>query len=483
MEDGRHQTEGSYVWKPTLVFFLVGGLLLPPAVSHSDQVSTALEDKAAWEADDSSSERRIIEAVIVDGNLRTRTNLIKRVLDLEPPIPLDERRLEEGRQRLMDLGLFVNVLLRLERGEQRGGVVLVVRVVERGSLLLSDLFLGFTDVTPFYGGFGVADTNVAGTALFAHGAFVLGSEGRRAFHLSVSDPNILNRYSLGLGLIHLRGLELHCPGGFSACDAEELSRLEYRRTGGRASAGLLTGDASRVGFHYRFESLHSRTSGELSAGDDDEEWTVALGLPPMLIGPSRISSLTVSFEHDTTDDPFLARRGILLDLYAEVGSELFFSSYEYSRYGARLDTFWPGFGKHSIQVGAFGGFIQGDAPFFDRFHVADHSFFTVGANAVPRALGISFTEVSQYDDVLLAVDVGYRIPLRLQGRFIYRSYFHASAALTLSAHTVDGSLLDLSLDPRNEISRFPLSGDLGLRLDTTIGSFSLGLSYPLDLML
>jgi outer membrane protein insertion porin family len=426
---------------------------------------------------------RVLEAVRVEGDLRTRPALILRILDVEVGAPLDERRVERGRRRIAALGLFHDVRMRLERGSEPGHVVLVVSVDERGSLLLSDLFLGFTTATPFYGGFGVADANVAGTGLMAHGAFVMGSEGRSAFRVALTAPAFVDRdLSAGLSLLHLRGVELDCPAGLGACvDRADLMRLHYRRTGGRLSLGRRGGRFSRVHLQYRFEDVSGRVGGP---GIDPGEPMPApfYGLPSLALGSSRISTLGVAYEHDSTDDPFLPRAGTRVEVQAEVGSRLFHSSYEYARYGASVAWHRPGARDHGLRLGLFGGFVQGDAPFFDRFHVADHSYFTIGANAVPRALGISFTEVSQYDDVLVATDLQYRIPLRHRGAFVYRGYFYAAAALTLSAHTVEGSLLDLSLDPRNEVSRFPLSGDVGVRLDTAIGVFSLGLSYPLDLL-
>ncbi len=130
----------------------------------------------------------------------------------------------------------------------------------------------------------------------------------------------------------------------------------------------------------------------------------------------------------------------------------------------------------------FGGLVQGAAPFFDRFHPADHSYFTVGANTVPRVLELSFTEISAYDSVLLSAGIEYAIPLHRGGTFFYRSYFYVAAAATVSAPDVDRSVLDLSFDPSNEVSRFPISGDVGVRIDTAIGLFRIGLSYPLDLV-
>lgn len=426
-------------------------------------------------------QRWLVERVEIRGNDRTRDALIRRAVRVRPGRVLDEREVQRSRTRVLALGLFKRVDMRLERGSARGRVVLVVDVEERPTLMVSDLFLGFTDVSPFYGGFGLSDANLFGSGLLASGAFVVGSDGRWAGRASLHDPAFLHSdVVVGLTGTWIQGVEVDCALGLGQCASPELDRLRYRRAGGILSVGLRTGRTARVYVHYRAEGLDSRVEpGALRPGDGT---LPVLTLPDILPGSSFLSTLAVSYEHDTRNDPFIASRGTRVVLSVEVASKLFFADYDYSRYQVSLAHYLPSVGDQSLRLSLFGGLVQGNAPFFDRFSVADHSYFTVGANTVPRALELSFTDVSAYDDILVSGDVTYQIPLFSGGGFLYRGYLYVGAAVTLSAHTVDRSLLDLSVDPRNEVSRFPLSGDVGLRVDTSVGVFNLGLSYPLDLL-
>ena len=425
--------------------------------------------------------RYVLERVAIRGNRRTRADLIRHALTVTPGQFLDEAQVARSRLRILALGLFRRVEMRLTRGSQRGWVVLVVTVTERPSLAISDLFLGTTDVSPFYGGFGIADDNLLGSGLLGSAAFVVGTDGRWALRASLHDPGLLGSDVIaGLTATWVRGVEVNCPLGLGRCDTAGLDRLRYRRGGGILSVGLRTGRESRVYIHYRAEGLTSRIHpGAVRLTTPG----LPLDLPPIAAGRSFLSTVAVAFETDTRDDPFIATRGTRFLVSAEVSSKLLFSDYDYSRYRVSVAHYFRGFADHSIRLHLFVGLVQGAAPFFDRFQVADHSFFTVGANTVPRALELSFTEISKYDDVLVSGDATYQVPVFTEGgHFLYRGYLYAAVALTLSAHTVDRSLLDLSFDPRNEVSRFPVSGDLGIRLDTAVGVFSIGLSYPLNLL-
>ncbi len=414
----------------------------------------------------------------VSGNRRTRLDRILSVLDVGPGHPLDEHALEAARIRLLGTGLFRRVSMRLRKGSARGKVVLVVEVEERPTLRLSSLTLGTTAVSPLYAGFGLSDVNVLGAGLTASGAFVVGPDQRFAARLSLHDPSLFETgFLVGLTAQWVRGVELDCPTGLGTCRFGDFDRLRYRRTGGIASIGLPAARHYRVFLHYRFEDLEALTlPSPLRLRTD----LPALALPPIAEGRSVISSLAVSFDFDSRPDAFLARSGTHLVVSAEVSSQLFFGSYDYSRYKLEIAQHFPGLADHALRVSFFGGLVQGNAPFFDRFHPADHSYFTIGANTVPRVLEVSFTEVSNYDAVLLSAGIEYAVPLHRGGRFFYRSYLYVAAAATVSSPGVDRSVLDLSFDPQNEISRFPLSGDLGVRIDSAIGIFRLGLSYPLD---
>src|SRR5262249_59254029 len=86
----------------------------------------------------------------------------------------DDRRVDASRFRLLGLGLFEDVRLSLRKGEIRGHVVLVVEVVERGTIILNEIFLGSSDATTFWAGIDVGENNFLGHGVSVSGARVAG---------------------------------------------------------------------------------------------------------------------------------------------------------------------------------------------------------------------------------------------------------------------------------------------------------------------
>ncbi len=425
-----------------------------------------------------------LQSIRAEGNDHTAVALIVRAANLPVGSRLEEKRLDHARDRIYALGLFRTVSFHLEKGTLPGQVVLVVVVEERPSFMVTDFFLGWTSISPFYAGAGIADTNFIGRNLIAGLAGVVGADGRGALQIDLRDPSLFASGTIAaLRLSYTAGTEVNCAAWLGGCASEELDRVRYRRLGGRLLLGRPAGRRLHLFLAYRFESINTQhLRGTLRQGGG--AWAEP-NLPSLPEGNSILSVASAALEMDTRDDPFIATRGVQLRLTAEVSSPLAFSDFDYSRF--RINAAWHhrGFADHTLRVHGFLGLVQGSAPFFERFHVADHSYFTVGENTVPRALEVSFTEVFQYDPILVSLGADYQVPLFSTGgssKFFYRGYLYAALQLTLSAADPSESIFDLSRDPRNEISRFPLSGDLGLRVDTAIGVFSLGLSYPFDLV-
>ena len=89
---------------------------------------------------------------------------------------------------------------------------------------------------------------------------------------------------------------------------------------------------------------------------------------------------------------------------------------------------------------------------------------------MPRSLELNFTEVTdtiRYDDVLISGRMGYAVPLWLKGRYFYKGYAYGAVDVT---HT--GGV--------NDPFTIPLSFDIGLKMDTYIGVFTISTSYILD---
>jgi len=389
---------------------------------------------------------------------------------------LEDQRVLVSRLRLLQLGWFSSVETRVEKGSARGQVVLVFEVVERNTLLVTDLVLGSTGPQPFYGGLGLSQQNFLGQGLAVGGAFVYGGApagrpadpARFAARASFDAPDVsLGRYRLVAGVSGLlvRGEELTCPE--ADCQGYggrygDAPRLRYQRVGGEARVGVRPGPFERLTAAWRLERL----SGAFLPGDG-----APFGALPILRdGRSLLSALSVTWEYDDRDDLFLPSEGLLAVAQVALSSRLLRSDYEYSRYALQLET---GFGLlgRPLRLQGFVGVAQGDAPFFERFYPADLSYFAVGP-ALGRAMELNFSSDSRYAAFAAMAGAEYAVPLWGHGRFFQRGYLALGARTVWSSGALGGR--------RGTFSSWPLSLDAALRMDTPIGTFNASLGALLD---
>src|SRR5262249_25563209 len=150
----------------------------------------------------------------------------------------DDSRVEASRFRVLGTGFFEDVRLSLERGRARGRVVLVVEVVERGTIILNELFLGSSDATAAWAGLDIGENNFLGHGVSLSGALgagakagVPGGEAPEAFRLGLWDPDLLGfRFGVGGELLLLSGSEFfHALGPDDASRPSDFVALRYQR--------------------------------------------------------------------------------------------------------------------------------------------------------------------------------------------------------------------------------------------------------------
>ncbi|MGB8931580.1 MAG: BamA/TamA family outer membrane protein [Anaeromyxobacteraceae bacterium] len=422
----------------------------------------------------------VVEEVVLRGLQKARSSAVRRHLLVRAGDVLDDRDVLLSRLRLLQLGWFSQVDARVEKGSSKGLVILVFQVVERNTVIVTDLVLGTTDPQPLYGGLGIAEQNFLGRGFALGGAFVYGGAplgrpsdpDRFALRGSFFAPDLpipdLGRLVAGANAWAMRGEELACerPG----CDPftddfADAPRIRYRRTGGELTLGLRTSAFDRVLASWRLDRVFAERVAATAGA--------AFAPPPILLGDSWGSALVFSWEHDSRNDFFLPRDGLKLAAQVAFSSRLFGSDYEFSRYWVQAESAFGLLGlplRLQLQVGA----VQGDAPFFDRFYAADLSYFAVGP-ALGRALELNFSTDSRYDAFAAMGGLEWAVPLRIHGRFIQRAYLAIGARAVWSSAELGGR--------RTPFSTFPLSGDLALRFDTPIGAFNASLGYALDNLL
>jgi outer membrane protein assembly factor BamA len=425
--------------------------------------------------------RYLIERIQLVGLDHTRPSEVRRRLGLAEGEILDDAAVLLSRLRLLQLGWFSRVETHVERGSERGLVVLVYEFTERNTLVVSDLFIGSTGPQPFYGGFGLTQGNFLGVGLGLAGAFVYGGSPaerpfdppRFALRGALFNPDFsVGKLPLVLAVsaVGLRGEEFLCSdpdcssftGHFGAAP-----RIRYDRLGGELTLGIRPGPFERLLAGYRLE----RVGAERVAVPAD----VPAGTGPRVnLGRSFVSALTGTYDRDTRNDLFFPTDGTHLALTIVLGTEVLGSDYEFSRYLLQLESDHALPWGHALKLSAAGGVVQGDAPFFERFYAADFAYFSIGP-ALGRALELNFSTDSRYDAYLGMVGAEYGIPLWRGGQIFHRGYLALGARWLYTAARPRAG--------RTPVSSVPFSAEAALRLDTPIGSFNISTAYLLDVFL
>jgi outer membrane protein assembly factor BamA len=210
------------------------------------------------------------------------------------------------------------------------------------------------------------------------------------------------------------------------------------------------------------------------------------GLAPIsfgiLEGDSRLGSLGLGFDVDNRSDPVLPSRGTRVSVSLQTALPLLGSRYTYAKGVAQASWYHP-VRRHVIGIHGFAGAIVGEAPYFERFFVGDLNLLLP-----PRALGLNFstrasnnllgTSVAahRYDSFAARLMVEYAVPLWRRRGFFYRGDVFAAFGAFALASEDDLRVRDVS--PGKAIPA-DLTADVGLRLDTYVGIFTLSIANAL----
>jgi outer membrane protein assembly factor BamA len=409
-----------------------------------------------------------------------------------------DKRLREARFKVLALGFFRDVALSIRRGSQRGQVIVEVRVVERGTLVLNRLWFGTTSLSPWWLGADVGDRNLLGLGIAVGGGFIYAHQARLgtdpgseldgrdqyAAELRLADPSVRGApwgASLAVTLVH--GSEPYQVTGGSDADTTDLHAFPYRRFGMRAGVTYNVSALTRLSTGLRAESIDAT----LPVGPTREVGGLTTSIDPHLDpGASRVVTASIGFDRDTRPDPILPHAGSHILASAELGSALLGGSYDFATVFASYEHYWPVFGdKHAIGLKVAGGVVVGDAPRFDRIHIAD-----VDRMLTPRALGLVLSTAAPlsilgtrsdkplYGDLGGTVTLEYAVKLfRGSGKQrVYGGDVFFGAGLWGLAERQDLRARDTGLYDALPIDLYL---DAGLRVDTDIGTFELTVANAL----
>jgi len=429
----------------------------------------------------------LVERIDITGNVSTAERLITRVIPIKAGtwVAIDDRRFRHIRYKVLALGYFRAVKVKLAKGSARGRIIIQVAVEERGTIVLNQLLFGTSRATPWWAGIDLSERNFLGSGIAVGGGFVAAGEGpidhatgQYAFGLHVADPSILgSAYGAHGSVLHIKASEPYrVRGKLSDGAPSNFDSFSYTRTGASAGTSIRLTSLSQLTLDGRFERVRASTPAlPVREVPDGSLEPIDLALQP---GVSHVVTLALGFERDTRPDPVLPYSGNKLAVLGEVGGRWFGSDYDYATVLARYEHWWPmGTINHVLSLHLTGGLVLGDAPQFDRIYVAD-----LNRLLTPRALGLVVSTAptpnvfgtnadrTTYGEVGGAAEVQYTYRLFRSRKHVYGGDLFVGLGLWALGNRDDV----LSRD-RSAFRSFPvdLLVDAGLRLDTEIGIFEL----------
>ncbi len=398
-----------------------------------------------------------IERIQIQGNVKTKDDVIRRELKVFPAEKFDGKKLRESRKNLENLGFFEDIRIRTEPGSERDKVDLVVDVQEAKTGHFS-FGGGYSSIDAFIGFFEVRQRNFdyqnwktftgAGQDLSLRAS--LGTVTSR-YQLSFTNPWIFDRpISFGFDA-YRKGHDKDDSAGYSY--SEEV-------TGGALRLGKRFTDRIRGGLAYRFDNVKIRdVDSDASQALQDEE------------GTTNLSSTELSLIYDTRDSAFSPRSGVYFSNSFQLTGSFLGGDRDFTKFFSRLSLYWPAFHESVLEtrfrVGVADTFSgTKDIPIYERF-------FSGGAATIRGYRERKVGPIDEDDDPIggesmFVANVEYTYPL---ADFLKVATFFDTGNVWRK---------------RSDISDI-FSGDLkssvgmGLRVNTPIGPVSVDYGWPLDL--
>ena len=436
-----------------------------------------------------------IEAITVRGNTATLEDIIRLALPIAPGDVLkqSDSRLRDARFKLLGLGYFRDVTIAMRKGTARGQVIIDIVVVERGTFVLDKLWFGRTAVAPYWLGVDVGDRNLLGlgisagvAAIYAAPSAIKDAREQWAVELRLADGSLRgSRWGASGSLTLVHGSDFYRTSGEpNATSVGHFRGFAYRRFGGRWGATYDVTKRTRLSAQVRLEAVNTQLPSAPSRTlPDGRDIRVDLHLDP---GESRVVTAGFGYDRDTRSDPILPHTGGRLTAAIELGSSAIASDYDFATVFARFEHWWPlRDQRHTIGMRIAGGLVLGDAPRFDRIHIAD-----VNRMLTPRALGLVLSNAAPLEILntrndkptigevggIASIEYAAQLFRGTGRRRVYGGDFFFGAGLWALAETdgvprADASVWrDLPVD---------LYIDAGVRIDTDLGIFELTVANAL----
>jgi outer membrane protein assembly factor BamA len=239
---------------------------------------------SAWGQEASTAPPRV-QDIRCAGNHRTTCDFIRSHLYLDVGDMVNEEEIRSAELRLGAQGNFDSARVRLERGAERGDVVLVIEVTEASAISLEWMLGGSSrlDTTRAVVGGRIANQNLFGTGKFldasALAVLPLGGSGETESYellLRYADPHLFDSRSwFGMATASFRKAEYSDGYGNSSRSEFPQFSLSVGRRFGDFSY-FLAGISYRPGLDWEYSRWQSDGTFIISSPEDDYELTTNL---------------------------------------------------------------------------------------------------------------------------------------------------------------------------------------------------------------
>ncbi|GAB4264902.1 MAG: hypothetical protein Kow0092_16830 [Deferrisomatales bacterium] len=385
--------------------------------------------------------RAEVGKLVISGNVRTRTEVIRRELTVREGAPWNPEEALRSRQRLFRLGFFRRVEYEPLPGEVDGGVRDVRVLVEEQDAGTASFGAGYGTEEGLKASALVAHANLFGTgrSLEARADY---DQIDRSYAVNFREPWFLNR-RMDLRLSLLKTLE---------------RRESFKRSAYGFQGGLERQLSDRVGATLLYTLERSDLIGVpaeavLSPVDDEPYWLSALG--PLLAWDSR-------------DDPFHPRRGYFHTVQAELAFGGLGSDVTYQRYLARMSGYFSA-GRTTLALlagagVALDGLRRAEVPVNKRFFLGGRT--TIRGFDRDRVGPLTSGGDPVGGDVMAYGRAELRFPLwkQLGGVLFWDG----------------GNVWNRTLDPHPDYTSLRHAAGFGVRYLTPVGPLSLDIGFKLN---
>jgi outer membrane protein insertion porin family len=301
---------------------------------------------------------------------RTRDFIILREMELAPGDTFNREQIQADLQSIFALGIFDDVQLTLNPGQDQRKVNVVLNVTEKRTAVLG-AEAGYSTASGFFGALSFQEQNLGGNNQKL-GAEIQISERGVGFDIAFTDPWIAGDpygTSYTVNLFKQRSISLIFDGGEREVELPNGDRPRIDRLGGGITFTRPFDDRWTVSLGTQYQ----RVSIQDSDGDVSPEDELGNDLSFSGTGEDDLWTIQLGAVYDARNDRVFPTQGSLLRIGTEQSVPVGSGSIFYNRLRANYSMYFPvdltGFteGPEALAFNIQGGAVLGDLPPYEAF--------------------------------------------------------------------------------------------------------------------